>query len=375
MKSKIMGALMGVILLLNCCGMPVYAETASKILVPEGFINGDSDITVITDKNVVRIRAKQDYGAYKDITDSRSFKADGNGTLYVKIDYLDEDGVEHTEELKEEIKNFDSDEPKLSAYIEGEQLKIISNDSISGTKLINIDGKDFDGADIGINLKELQHKKEEIAVYSIDNAGNKSEVYKVDNPYYVGEETQSSSDKSVNNPQSTKPSNVTNSVAVIEEHTDDEGENLTNITYKEWQEGLGDLGGKQFFTIKTKTDKVFYLVVDETDYQKEAYLLTEVSENDLLNFVNYDGNRVEGGETTLYTIADNTEIAEPLAVLEPVVQEPQKSSKSSIIIVILALAVVGIIYFVKFRNKSPKDEEEDEEDFEESDFDSDIYRG
>ena len=84
-----------------------------------------------------------------------------------------------------------------------------------------------------------------------------------------------------------------------------DGEDLMNVSYREWKEGYGDnssKGSKQFFTIKTESGKTFYIVVDESYGTQTAYLLTEVNENDLLNFVNYDGNSVDTGETTVYTI-------------------------------------------------------------------------
>ena len=48
--------------------------------------------------------------------------------------------------------------------------------------------------------------------------------------------------------------------------------------------------GKEFYTIQTKSDKVFYLIIDNEKTDENVYLLTEVSENDLLNFT--DSNMV-----------------------------------------------------------------------------------
>ena len=41
--------------------------------------------------------------------------------------------------------------------------------------------------------------------------------------------------------------------------------------------------GKEFYTIQTKTDKVFYLIIDRDGDEEMVYFLTEISENDLLN--------------------------------------------------------------------------------------------
>ncbi len=41
--------------------------------------------------------------------------------------------------------------------------------------------------------------------------------------------------------------------------------------------------GKEFYTIQTATDKVFYLIIDRDGEEETVYFLTEITENDLLN--------------------------------------------------------------------------------------------
>lgn len=41
--------------------------------------------------------------------------------------------------------------------------------------------------------------------------------------------------------------------------------------------------GKEFYTIQTASEKIFYLVIDRDGEDEKVYFLTEVSENDLLN--------------------------------------------------------------------------------------------
>ena len=67
-----------------------------------------------------------------------------------------------------------------------------------------------------------------------------------------------------------------------------------------------DKGGKEFYTIKTKSDKVFYLIVDKDKTDENVYLLTEVGENDLLNFT----------DTNMVTLPQNQAIAESALPLE-----------------------------------------------------------
>ena len=134
-----------------------------------------------------------------------------------------------------------------------------------------------------------------------------------------------------------------------------------------------DKGGKEFYTIKTKSDKVFYLIVDKDKTDENVYLLTEVGENDLLNFT----------DTNMVTLPQNQAIAESALPLEtekitetpePEVtiipeekEEPEKKSNNSgtILLMLLVLAgVCGAYYYWKFmkgRNTS-FDYEEDEDD-------------
>ena len=42
---------------------------------------------------------------------------------------------------------------------------------------------------------------------------------------------------------------------------------------------------KEFFVIKTRNEKVFYLIIDRTKMSDNVYLVTEVDEADLLNFI------------------------------------------------------------------------------------------
>ena len=139
-----------------------------------------------------------------------------------------------------------------------------------------------------------------------------------------------------------------------------------------------DKGGKEFYTIKTKSDQVFYLIVDKDKTDENVYLLTEVGENDLLNFT----------DTNMVTLPQNQAIAESALPLEtekltetpePEVtiipeekEEPEKKSNNSgtILLMLLVLAgVCGAYYYWKFmkgRNTS-FDYEEDEDDDEEED--------
>ena len=377
MKNKIICTLVGVFLLLQT-SIGIYAADTDRVVVPDGYINSSSKITVETssDKDLESIRVKLDHGAYQDITDTKSFSVDKNCTAYVKIRYKSDDGRDEINEITKEITNYDGNPPKVSAYIKGEDLNIQITDEISGAKYLSVDDvryTDLKAGSIGINLKDLEKDSEFFTIIAEDNAGNRTNTLRVYNPYYVGEDPKSNSDQSVDNPQSASETKPTSATGTITSHTDEEGEDMMGVSYKEWKDGIpsGSNGSKQFFTIKTKSDKTFYIVVDESYNQQTAYLLTEASENDLLNFVNYDGNSIDTGETIIYTIpkSDKKDITKEASDTDEPVKQASEKKKSSIgIILIAAIAGAGVYYF-KFKKKKDQDDADEyseEQEFEDS---------
>ena len=375
MKKKICIALAGIFLFLAGI-MPVSAAESDKIVIPDGYINASDKISVETgedgSRELVSIRVKLDHGAYRDITDSKCFSVSNDCTAYVKIRYKLKDGSEETVELSEEITTFDNTPPSINAYIKGESLIIKVTDDKSGARTVTVDGRDYTDLNddsLGINLKELENTKEYLIITATDKAGNKTNILKINNPYYVGEESKNSTDKSTDNPQSVNQTYPTSASGLITSHTDENGEDLMNVSYKEFRDAdsLTSGGSKQFFTVKTKSDKVFYIVVDESYGQQTAYLLTEAGENDLLNFVNYDGNSIDTGKTDIYTVSDNEKsITKQDTSESPATEKKEKKSSLPAIIILTALIGAGA-YFVKFKKK--KDDDEDEDEFEDMDED------
>jgi len=67
-------------------------------------------------------------------------------------------------------------------------------------------------------------------------------------------------------------------VTGIEEQLNKEGETADSVTKTATE------GTKEFYTISTKSGKIFYLIIDNSKSQDNVYFLTEVSEKDLMNF-------------------------------------------------------------------------------------------
>ncbi len=151
--------------------------------------------------------------------------------------------------------------------------------------------------------------------------------------------------------------------------------------------------GKEFYTIQTASDKVFYLIIDRDGEEEMVYFLTEITENDLLNTTSDNSetlpknsaalesaiptsesalpnNNAEQGnkqeEDTEGTEEDTESTGEPE---ETEVKEQANPMISYILMGGLAVAVIGGAYYFKVVRKKKEDfiedEDEDEEDNEE----------
>lgn len=118
---------------------------------------------------------------------------------------------------------------------------------------------------------------------------------------------------------------------------------------------------RQFVTITTRSGKQFYLIINHEAEGQEAQLLTEVSEQDLLNMI------VEQPD---YKKPVVTAPVEPAPVQEVVVPEEPKSSSSLLYWLIAAIFLGAPAYFIfvkrpdlleplkrKYKNEDPIDEE------------------
>ena len=120
---------------------------------------------------------------------------------------------------------------------------------------------------------------------------------------------------------------------------------------------------RQFITFKTKSGKTFHLIINYDEEGQNVMLLTEVSEDDLLNMV-------EAKEKPKEEIKKIEEVPPPTEVTkeEPVKEEPKKKEEGKggglyIFLGLLVMAVAGAGYYFKIYKK--KQEESEDEDYNE----------
>lgn len=295
-----------------------YINPSVKITIntPSGWHNDTAKVIVKVEDTIVSgnftiqtVKAKVGQnGSWTDITEDMYIEISENSTIYVQV--TDQKGK--TYEKNRYIKCFDFTKPTLNAAVSDGLLSIQAYDTDSGIKAIYVNGYEFtdhtNGA-LNIRLQQFDAGYQYFTISAMDNAGNISEIYKTANPYYTDPETKDSNEKDPAeqlpvDASATQPSSAT---AQVTEHTktDSNGNTIsetgngtgTGTSSTKQSPGTGDTTGsteknsesstseqgKEFYTIQTASEKVFYLVIDRDGDEEKVYFLTEVSENDLLN--------------------------------------------------------------------------------------------
>ena len=352
-------------------------------------------------------------GSWTDITEDMYVEISENTTVYVLV--TDQRGK--TYEKNRYIKCFDFTKPTLNAAVSDGLLSVQAHDTDSGIKAVYVNGYEFaelTNGVLNIRLQQFDAGYQYFTISAMDNAGNMSEVYKTANPYYTDPEKEDSSEKNPAeqlpvNAQATKPSSAT---AQVTEHTktDSDGNTVSELSpaeqkkqamaeaaASEKEETSGDSEkserGKEFYTIQTASEKVFYLIIDRDGEEEMVYFLTEVTENDLLNVTANNSETLPKNSAALESAIPVTEGALPnnngeQGTEEEPAEEPTESGEEEsteepepepekteenpmatyIILGIVAAAAIGGGYYFKVVRKKKEeflDEDDDEEDEEE----------
>lgn len=407
-KAMILGMMM-----ISVAGttMPAYAADDNSIGIekPSGWKQGETTLTVTINANklgegvtITKLEAKVgEDGSWTDITESHSISISKNDTVYVRA--TDSEGT--TYEQNRSIKCYDSEKPTLAASLTDGVLTIQGKDTISGIASITVNGteyRDLTEGTLKIQLTQKDFTTKKIEITATDNAGNTSDKYSLQNPYYewaVKQAIAQSADASGNNattttptgedqqvtsplPQDAKPSEPTTSTGTVEDRT------VTGIEQElaEQNETVDKISstttaaGKEFYTISTKSGKVFYLIIDNEQSQDNVYFLTEVDEQDLMNFTLSDTVTLPDVDTVYATVDGEDDQTETPATEEekpeeteqpeePKVEEPEKTSNlgSYLLIGLLAAGVGAGAWYMKIYK--PKHEFDDDDEYEEFDDD------
>ena len=387
---------------------------------PDGWFNDTvsvtfkvADVAHTGNFEIAQIQAKVGQnGSWTDVTEDRKLDISENCTVYVQV--TDQKG--NTYEKNRAVRCFDTTKPTLNAAVSDGLLSIQVHDTDSGAKAVYVNGYEFTeltNGTLNIRLQQFDAGYEYFTISAMDNAGNMSEVYKTKNPYYKDPADESDENPAKQlpvNAEATKPGNATGTVT---EHTKTDGDGNTVSQTPEEQKkaefakadaaekaesGDKDNGnekpgqGKEFYTIQTATDKVFYLIIDRDGEEETVYFLTEITENDLLNTTSDNSETLPKNSAALESAIrteesalpnnngeipedtpqpeENTKDEENMEDAEPEEKAEEPNPVISYILMgALAIAFIGGAYYFKVVRKKKEDfiedEDEDGEDEEE----------
>ena len=388
---------------------------------PQGWYNdsatvtfGVKDIASTGNFEIAMVQAKVGQnGSWSEVTEDMELEVSENCTVYVLV--TDQKG--NTYEKNRSIRCFDTTRPTLNAAVSDGLLSVQVHDTDSGAKAVYVNGYEFTdltNGTLNIRLQQFDAGYQYFTISALDNAGNMSEVYKTANPYYKDPADESDENPAEQLPESAEATKPGNATATVTEHTKtDSNGNTTSQTSaaeqkkqamaeadKAEQEELSEEEdteeseqGKEFYTIRTATDKVFYLIIDRDGEQEMVYFLTEITENDLLNVTSDNSDTLPKNSAALESAIpvtdsalpnNNTELTEEPEQTEEVEgteenteeteQEPEEKAEpnpmiSYVLIGGLLVAFIGGAYYFKVVRKKKEDfiedEDEDEEDEEE----------
>lgn len=386
---------------------------------PQGWYNdsatitfGVKDIASTGNFEIAMVQAKVGQnGSWSEVTEDMELEVSENCTVYVLV--TDQKG--NTYEKNRSIRCFDTTRPTLNAAVSDGLLSIQVHDTDSGAKAVYVNGYEFTNLTNGtlnIRLQQFDAGYQYFTISALDNAGNMSEVYKTANPYYKDPADESDENPAEQLPESAEATKPGNATAIVTEHTktDSNGNTTSQMSAAEQKkqamaeadkaekEELGQEEeeaeqGKEFYTIQTATDKVFYLIIDRDGEQEMVYFLTEITENDLLNVTSDNSETLPKNSAALESAIPVTDGALPNNNTEPLEepeqteevegteenteeteQEPEEKAEpnpmiSYVLVGGLAVAFIGGAYYFKVARKKKddfiEDEDEDEEDEEE----------
>ena len=394
-----------------------------KINSPGGWHNERATVTFTASDaahtgnfEAAKIQAKVGQnGSWTDVTEDKKLEISENCTVYVQV--TDQKG--NTYERSRTIRCFDTTKPTLNAAVSDGLLSIQVTDRDSGAKAVYVNGYEFTeltNGTLNIRLQQFDAGYEYFTISAMDNAGNMSEVYKTKNPYYKDPADESDENPAEQLPKSAEATKPGSATGTVTEHTrtDSQGNTVSQTPQEQKKKAMAEADaaekeesgekdngneksgqGKEFYTIQTATDKVFYLIIDRDGEEEMVYFLTEITENDLLNATsgnsdtlpknsaalesaipagesalpNNNGEKPEDEQQTEENTGEteNTEDEESTEETEPEEKAAEPNPVISYILMgALAAAFIGGAYYFKVVRKKKEDfiedEDEDEED-------------
>ena len=147
---------------------------------------------------------------------------------------------------------------------------------------------------------------------------------------------------------------------VIEENTTEEEAPFSVPGNGQVQDDITNSKNKEFLTITTKNNNTFYLVIDRSATVDNVYMLSQIDENDLKEFLEEDQTASSVVDVTPDIVIDeNTNTDQNNQTETEVPGKEESSSNLGALIAIFAAAVLGVGGYGYMKFIKPKKDEDD----------------
>ena len=173
---------------------------------------------------------------------------------------------------------------------------------------------------------------------------------------YVDESAEASKTESVETEETEKDT-------VVEENQINTEEPFSVPGNAQVQDDITNSKNKEFLTITTKNNNTFYLIIDRSANVDNVYMLSQIDENDLQEFLEEDSSASTIVDVTPEVVIDENTHTEQTE--QPATESPEKEGTASnlgalVAILIAAILGVGAYGYIKFIK--PKKDEDDGDD-------------
>lgn len=129
------------------------------------------------------------------------------------------------------------------------------------------------------------------------------------------------------------------------------------------QDDITNSKNKEFLTITTKNNNTFYVIIDRSANVDNVYMLSQIDENDLQEFLEEDSSASTIVDVTPEVVIDENTHTEQTE--QPATESPEKEGTSSnlgALVAIFAAAILGVGAYGYVKFIKPKKDEDDGDD-------------
>ena len=173
---------------------------------------------------------------------------------------------------------------------------------------------------------------------------------------YVDESAEASKTESVETEETEKDT-------VVEENQINTEEPFSVPGNAQVQDDITNSKNKEFLTITTKNNNTFYVIIDRSANVDNVYMLSQIDENDLQEFLEEDSSASTIVDVTPEVVINENTHSEQTE--QPATESPEKEGTASnlgALVAILIAAILGVGAYGYMKFIKPKKDEDDGDD-------------